>query len=98
MSTTEAPDMTAASSSPWRCCGRQRKTSLVETGDTKEEYDMSRTKKGGKGAQKKPVFADTDRGKCVCEGVCVWGDNLLRNWVSGSSGKWVKKSWTGMEQ
>lgn len=52
MSITEAPDMTVASSSPWRCCGRQQKTSLVETGDTKEEYDMSRTKKkrGEKGA------------------------------------------------
>lgn len=45
MSITEAPDMTVASSSPWRCCGRQRKTSLGETGDTKAEYDMRRTKK-----------------------------------------------------
>lgn len=45
MSITEAPDMTVSSSSPWRCCGRQRKTSLGETGDTKEEYDMRRTKK-----------------------------------------------------
>lgn len=66
MSITEAPDMTVASSSPWRCCGRQRKTSLGETGDTKEEYDMRRTKKGGKGAYKKPVYADIDSGKCVC--------------------------------
>ncbi|KAE8288967.1 hypothetical protein D5F01_LYC12845 [Larimichthys crocea] len=63
MSITEAPDMTVASSSPWRCCGRQRKTSLGETGDTKEEYDMRRTKKGGKGAYKKPVYADIDSGK-----------------------------------
>lgn len=68
MSITEAPDMTVASSSPWCCCGRQQKTSLGETGDTKEEYDMRRTKKkkGGKGAYKKPVCADIDRGKCVC--------------------------------
>lgn len=45
MSTTEAPDMTVAGPSPWRCWGRQRKTSLGETGDTKKEYDMRRTKK-----------------------------------------------------
>lgn len=45
MSITEAPDMTVASSSPWCCCGRQRKTSLGETGDTKGGYDMRWTKK-----------------------------------------------------
>lgn len=51
MRLTEAPDMTVASSSPWRCCGRQRKTSLGETEeDTKEEYDVRKTKKRGKGA------------------------------------------------
>lgn len=49
MSITEAPDMTVASSSPWCCCGRQRKTSLGETGDTKEEYDMRTKKKEGRG-------------------------------------------------
>lgn len=45
MSITEAPDMTVVSSSPWRCRGRQRKTSLGETGDTKEEYDMGKMEK-----------------------------------------------------
>lgn len=65
MSITEAPDMTVASSSPWCCCGRQRKTSLGETGNTKGEYDIRWTKKGGKGAYKKPVFVDIDSGKCV---------------------------------
>lgn len=42
--------------------------------DTKEEYDMRRTKKkGGKGAYKKPLFADIDSGTCVREGGCVDG-------------------------
>lgn len=65
MSITEAPDMTVASSSPWCCCGRQWKTSLGETGNTKGEYDIRWTKKGGKGAYEKPVFVDIDSGKCV---------------------------------
>lgn len=67
MSITEAPDMTVARSSPWRCCGRLRKTSLGETGDTKEEYDMRRTKRRGRGPTRN-LSADIDRGKSVCVG------------------------------
>lgn len=67
MSITEAPDMTVARSSPWRCCGRPRKTSLGETGHKggiRHEEDKKRREKG---AFRKPVFADVDRGKCVRE-------------------------------
>lgn len=65
MSVTEAPDMTVTTSSPWRCCGRLRKTSFGETGDTKKENDVSRTKKERRRPNKKLVFADRNRAKCV---------------------------------
>lgn len=58
--------MTVAGSSPWCCCGRQRKTSLGETGDTKGEYDMRRTKNRREGACKKVGFAGIDSGECMC--------------------------------
>lgn len=83
MSITEAPDMTVASSSPWRCCGRQQKTSLGETGDTKEEYDMERTQKkkeGDRGPTRNPsVEIWSGESVCVRERwcVCVGGDNQL---------------------
>lgn len=63
-SITEAPDMTAASSSPWRCCGRQRRTSLVETGDTKEEYDKRGTRNRREGGLEET---------CVCRDRRGWG-------------------------
>lgn len=65
MNTAEAPDVTVAGSSPWRCCGRQRKTSLRETGDTKGEYDRRRTDDREEGACKKVGFAGIDRGECL---------------------------------
>lgn len=74
MSITEAPDMTVASSSPWRCCGRQRKTSLGETGDTKEEYDMRSTKKRREGGLQETCLCRYRQWKvCVREGGCVDG-------------------------
>ncbi|KAK2910088.1 hypothetical protein Q8A73_007803 [Channa argus] len=72
MSMTEAPDMTVASSLPWCCCGRQWKTSLVETGDTKEEYDMKRTKKEGRGPRRNPCLQIQREGN-VCVRLCVDG-------------------------
>lgn len=57
MSITEAPDMTVASSSPWCCCGRQRKTSFEETGDTKGVIRHEVDKKGGK---------EGLQGTCLC--------------------------------
>lgn len=74
MSITEAPDVTVTSSSPWRCCGRQQKTSLEETGGTKAEYYMRKTKKEGRGGWKKPVFSDTGQ-VCVRDGVTIYSGN-----------------------
>lgn len=62
MSTTEAPDVTVASPSPWHCWGIQRKTSLREMDGHKGgiRHGVELKKEGG-GKQREGLFKRRER-------------------------------------
>lgn len=82
MSTTEAPDVTVASPSPWHCWGIQRKTSLREMDGHKGgiRHGVELKKEGG-GKQREGLFKRRERERYGEVGGGQWSQPRIRLFI-----------------